>query len=55
MAQYVEYTDGIAIFRDGVRDGKYRIDKELTPLGFYGIESTDSGATGDWVNIETFE
>lgn len=41
MVQYVEYTDGIDTFRDGVRNGAYVIDKKLTPLGFNGIEDTD--------------
>lgn len=45
MEQYREYTDGIDIFRDGVRDGKWVIDVALTVLGFSGVEDTD------WTNI----
>lgn len=51
MAQYIYYTDpdtGLK-FRDGVRDGKYVIDKELTPTGFSGSETTD------WENLTTSE
>jgi hypothetical protein len=43
MAQYLLYTDpdsGLK-FRDGVRDEAYVIDKELTVLGFDGIEDED--------------
>lgn len=46
MAQYVEYTDGTDTFRDGVRDGKFVVDKEITATGFDGDENVD------WVNIE---
>jgi len=51
MAQYSEYSDpdtGLK-FRDGVRNGKYVIDKELTVTGFAGTENVD------WENIETSE
>lgn len=47
--QYRIYTDGTTTFRDGVRDGKYVIDKTLTSTGFDGIEDTD------WTNVETAE
>jgi hypothetical protein len=44
--QYVEYTDGIDIFRDGVRNNYYVIDKELNSfMGFDGTEDVD------WENI----
>ena len=26
-------------------------EKELTTLGFSGVESTDDGVTGDWITI----
>ena len=51
MAQYVEYTDGTTTYRDGVRDGAYVIDVELTTTGFDGAESTDEGVTGDWMEL----
>lgn len=43
MTQYLIYIDpstGLK-FRDGVRDGVYVIDKELTIIGFSGIEGID--------------
>jgi len=44
--QYVEYTDGVDTFRDGVRDTYYVIDKELNSfMGFAGTEDVD------WENI----
>ena len=50
--QYQVYTDpvtGIKI-RDGIRDGKYVIDKELVVGGFVsGVEGTD------WENISINE
>jgi hypothetical protein len=49
MAQYVVYTDGSVKYRDGVRAGKYVIDKALTVTGFEGIENID------WENIYTSE
>jgi len=46
MAQYVEYTDGLTTYRDGVRDGKFVLDVELNPdPGFEGTEDID------WENI----
>jgi len=45
MEQYRYYSDNISIFRDGVRDGAYVIDKALTLTGFDGIEGVD------WENI----
>jgi hypothetical protein len=47
MAQYVIYTDGVDTCRDGIRDGDYVVDIELTDLGFDGVEDTD------WENLET--
>jgi hypothetical protein len=44
---------GTGVFREGVRDGKYCIDAALTPMGFDGLESTDGGITGDWLNKDT--
>ncbi len=38
---------GIAGMRQVVRDNLYRIDMEITPLGFAGVENTD------WENIFT--
>lgn len=54
MAQYIYYEDPVTgdIYRDGVRNGKYVIDKRITELGFDGQESQDGGITGDWVNLE---
>lgn len=46
-AQYVLYTDGTTLFRDGVRDGAFVTDKALTATGFAGTEGVD------WINIET--
>jgi hypothetical protein len=51
MAQYSIYTDpltGLKI-RDGVRDGKYIIDKELIVGGFF------AGEGFGWENISTNE
>jgi len=49
MTQYLIYVDPITglKFRDGVRDGVYVIDKELTSLGFSGTEDVD------WENISS--
>jgi hypothetical protein len=47
MAQFVEYTDGIDTYRDGVRDGAYVIDVALTVTGFAGTEGVD------WENISS--
>lgn len=55
MEQYRLYTDGSYVYRDGVRNGKFVIDKELRGLGFSGSESTDEGATGDWMNLKEYE
>jgi uncharacterized protein (TIGR02145 family) len=45
--QYYLMTDGVFIYRKGVRDGSFIIDVALTPLAFGGIEDTD------WMNLET--
>lgn len=57
MAQYTYYEDPITgdEYRDGVRSGKFVIDKELTELGFSGTESVDEGVTGDWINLKEYE
>lgn len=47
--QYQIYTDGTTTYRDGVRDGKYVIDKALTATGFSGTEGID------WENVEIAE
>lgn len=43
--QYIYYTDGSTIWRKGVRNSEYVIDKTLTGTGFNGIENTD------WENV----
>lgn len=45
MEQYRYYSDGVTIYRDGVRAGGYVIDKALTTLGFDGSEGID------WENV----
>ena len=52
-AQYIYSTDPVSTrkIRMGVRDNMFVVDKELTATGFAGAESTDDGATGDWINI----
>ena len=47
MAQYRYYTDGIGLYRDGVRAGDFVVDKALTATGFNGTINVD------WENIET--
>jgi hypothetical protein len=51
MEQYRLYTDGSYIYRDGVRNGKFVIDKALTALGFDG----DEGELLDWMNLKEYE
>jgi hypothetical protein len=46
MEQYYECTDGVAIYRFGVRGGSYVVDKALTVLGFLGFEDID------WQNLK---
>jgi len=46
---YTTFTDGVDIFRDGIRDGFYVVDKTLTPTGFAGDEDTD------WENVVSVE
>ena len=57
MAQYTYYEDPVTgdEYRDGVRDGKFVIDKALTALGFSGTESIDEGVTGDWVMLKEYD
>ncbi len=53
MAQYVtyllnelvEYTDGTETYREGSRNNTFVLDKEITGLGFSGVEDTD------WENL----
>ena len=49
MVQYVIYEYDGTLFRDGVRNGVFVLDKAITPTGFAGVEDTD------WVNIETHD
>jgi hypothetical protein len=44
----VIFTDGISIWRKGVRNLEFVLDKATTPLGFAGVENTD------WVNVRSF-
>jgi hypothetical protein len=44
--QYKYYTYDYTTYRQGVRDDKFVLDKELTELGFDGTEDTD------WENLE---
>lgn len=44
--QYRYFTDGTSSFREGVRSGKFVLDKTLTDTGFSGTEDTD------WENLE---
>lgn len=41
-------------FRLVIRDSQIYFDKELTATGFAGTESTDAGATGDWMTVGGF-
>jgi hypothetical protein len=53
MAQYVtyalnelvEYTDGTETYREGSRNNSFVLDKEITALGFSGVENND------WENL----
>ena len=49
--QYRQYEDPVTgdIYRDGVRDGKYVVDKCLTVAGFSGVEDVD------WENLSELE
>ena len=44
--QYRYFTDGTDYFREGVRSGKFVLDKTLTSTGWSGAENTD------WENLE---
>lgn len=50
------FTDSVTglKFRVIIRDSQLYFDKELTATGFAGTESTDGGATGDWMTIGGF-
>jgi hypothetical protein len=55
MVQYVYYTDpatGLK-YRDGVRNGRYVIDKELVLSGFTTDVGGGEGEDVDWENCET--
>ena len=41
MEQYVYYSDGTTIWRDGVRSGAFVLDVALTLTGFGGTEGVD--------------
>lgn len=43
--QYKYFSDGTEIWRKGVRDTYFVLDKALTILGFNGAEDTD------WENV----
>ena len=45
--QYLIYGDEYRLWRKGVRDGEFVLDKIITPTGFDGIEDTD------WENIKS--
>lgn len=40
-SQYRIYTDGVDIYRQGVRGGSFVTDKTITPIGFDGTEDVD--------------
>ena len=46
IPQYYECTDGTAIYRFGVRNLAYVVDRTITSLGFLGVEDTD------WENLK---
>ena len=52
MAQYGTYTDPVTgdVYRDGVRDGNWVLDVEITHGAGQGFEGTEDI---DWENIET--
>ena len=52
MADLVVLTDGTDTFRIQVRAHQMCTDKALTATGFDGDESTDEGATGDWIELD---
>ena len=45
MDGYHYYSDGISIFREGIRNGHFVIDTVLTAIGWAGVENTD------WENL----
>lgn len=49
------YTSGGITWRLQARDGALHVDQTLNGTGFAGAESTDYGATGDWVSLWGFE
>lgn len=42
-------------FRIVVRSGALCIDQAITETGFEGDESLDEGATGDWINLNSYK
>lgn len=48
--QYQIYTDGVEIFRDGVRNGAFVIDVVIGPLGF-GVGAVEGV---DWENLAMY-
>jgi hypothetical protein len=38
---YTTYSDGTATYREGIRNGRWIVDKVLTSTGFAGVENTD--------------
>ena len=47
MEKYDYYSDGISIFRQGIRNGLFVVDTIDTALGWAGAENTD------WHNIHS--
>jgi hypothetical protein len=46
------FTGGGISYRAGSdTDGVFKIQQALTALGFNGVESTDEGATGDYITL----
>jgi hypothetical protein len=48
------YTSGGVTWRLHARDGALHVDQTLNGTGFAGTESSDQGATGDWVSLWAF-
>jgi hypothetical protein len=38
---FTYYSDGTASYREGIRSGRWVVDKVLTSNGFSGVENTD--------------
>jgi len=39
--EVLEYSDGVAVWRNGSIDNSFVLDKKLTALGFDGVEGVD--------------